>query len=198
MGHSLAVLVVGLLIIVMRLAMPEWLAQSLELMVAFMLIGLGILAILGVTETLYKRWLPDRVHAHVHRHGEDSHTHTHAHWNWNPNPHSALSHLAVSLGLYGVLRPLVVGIVHGLAGGGAVALMVLYTLPSTPTRLAYLIIFGLGTVAGMSLVTTMMSLPLVVARGRIARLTRVLTLGSGALSVGLGVWMAHRVATGAG
>ena len=48
------------------------------------------------------------------------------------------------------LRPLIVGVVHGLAGSGALTALVLARMPSTPLRIAYIALFGIGSVVGMT------------------------------------------------
>ena len=66
-----------------------------------------------------------------------------------------------NLGLYQTIRPLVVGLVHGLAGSAAVALLVLSTIKSPLWSTAYLLVFGFGTMVGMMLMTAAISMPLV-------------------------------------
>ena len=66
---------------------------------------------------------------------------------------------------------MVVGLVHGLAGSAAVALLVLATIEDTGSALAYLLIFCLGVAAGMAILTTVIGLPFWVAKARSARST---------------------------
>jgi nickel/cobalt exporter len=92
------------------------------------------------------------------------------------------------------LRPLFIGIVHGLGGSAGVALLALTAIPSTLGALGYLILFGVGTVAGMMLLTMLLSLPLgwsLRARGGVRRIT---VLAAGTLSVVLGIALGARVA----
>lgn len=91
-------------------------------------------------------------------------------------------------------RPLLVGMVHGLAGSAAVALIVLATVSSTPWALAYLMLFGLGTVFGMVLVTAVIALPASVAVSRVRSARRWLTLASGVASLVFGVFLARELA----
>jgi high-affinity nickel-transport protein len=91
------------------------------------------------------------------------------------------------------LRPLTVGIVHGLAGSAAVALLVLGTIRQPGWAVAYLGVFGAGTIAGMVLITTALALPLRAAAERSARRERWLAIAAGALSVALGVLVVYRV-----
>jgi high-affinity nickel-transport protein len=96
---------------------------------------------------------------------------------------------------FGVGRPaagraFAVGLVHGLAGSAAVALLVLAAVRDVRWGCVYLAMFGLGTLAGMTLVTTGMALPLIAARQRWSGASRALRLGTGALSLGFGIWLA--------
>lgn len=101
----------------------------------------------------------------------------------HPHPHPASPSM----------RPLVVGIVHGLAGSAAVALLVLATIGDPLWSVFYLLIFGLGTIVGMILITMVIALPYTYGASRFARWTRGLQVASGALSVGLGVLIAYQV-----
>jgi high-affinity nickel-transport protein len=81
------------------------------------------------------------------------------------------------------------GIVHGLAGSAAVALLVLATVRDPWAGLAYLAVFGLGTILGMVLVTLAFSAPLVALSSRFAWSGAGLRLATGLVSIGLGVWV---------
>jgi len=89
------------------------------------------------------------------------------------------------------VRPLVVGMVHGMAGSAAIALLVMATIREPAVSLAYLLLFGLGTIAGMILVTALLVHPvtMMVARTGVSR--RWLTATSGAVSLVLGLLMVH-------
>ncbi len=87
------------------------------------------------------------------------------------------------------LRPFVVGVVHGLAGSAAVALLVLTTIRDVTWAIAYLLVFGLGTVAGMVIVTTAIAVPLAGARSCSARTHGYIRAATGLLSFGFGVFL---------
>ena len=95
--------------------------------------------------------------------------------------------------LYQLARPLVVGLVHGLAGSAAVALLVLAAIGNSWWALAYLLVFGLGTVVGMMLVTAIVAWPLAYASGRLEGWHRGLRLASGVVSVAFGLVLAYRI-----
>jgi high-affinity nickel-transport protein len=94
-------------------------------------------------------------------------------------------------------RPLAVGMVHGLAGSAAVALLVLATVSDSLWAFAYLCLFGLGTIVGMVLVTAVIALPASFAVARVATARRWLTLASGVVSLAFGAFLASEL-TGAG
>jgi hypothetical protein len=91
------------------------------------------------------------------------------------------------------LRPLGVGIVHGLAGSAAVALLVLGTIRDPVLGVVYLLVFGGGTIVGMSLITMALAVPVVVVAGRFDHLRRMLGTVAGFASVGFGVFLIHEI-----
>ena len=88
-------------------------------------------------------------------------------------------------------RPLMIGTVHGLAGSAAVAILVLAAIPQTLWALAYLLVFGVGTIAGMMLVTVIIAAPAMYASERVARLHGGIRLAAGALSIVFGLLLAR-------
>ena len=96
------------------------------------------------------------------------------------------------------IRPLAIGIVHGLAGSAAVALLVLAAIPDTLYALGYLAIFGVGTIAGMTVITAMLAVPSVYAAGRVVRFQRGIRYAAGALSLIFGIIVARAIIVGGG
>ena len=90
-------------------------------------------------------------------------------------------------------RPLIIGTVHGLAGSAAVAILVLAAIPQTMWALAYLLVFGIGTIAGMMLVTVIIAAPAMYAGERVARLHGGIRLAAGALSIVFGLLLAREL-----
>ena len=168
LGHTFALIVVGTVLVVLRAEMPTRVADGFELCVALMLILLGLRAIY-----LAARHGPAGP-AHLHHHGHTVHVH-----------HGAPAHIHIGTWTL-ARRPLLVGAVHGLAGSGALTALVLTTLPSTAARLAYMIVFGLGSTFGMAALSGLLGWPLAHA-GRHRGLARALSLVVGCVSTGLGV-----------
>lgn len=205
-GHSLTILIVGGGIIVFGWVIPEKAGLGLEFAVGLLLILLGVMNLRGFTEFLAQLRPADphghghvAVHAHHHAHGDYVHNHVHGHAP-ESHPHApdrtplgwVDRHLG-GLGLYQALRPVVIGIVHGLAGSAAVALLVLATIQDPAWALLYLVIFGVGTVLGMMLVTTAVALPFTWTQVRAERLNAGLRIASGAISLGFGLLMAWEI-----
>jgi len=90
-------------------------------------------------------------------------------------------------------RPLIIGTVHGLAGSAAVAILVLTAIPDTRWALAYLLVFGVGTIVGMMLVTVLLAAPAIYAGERVARLQGGIRLAAGALSIVFGLLLAREL-----
>jgi ABC-type nickel/cobalt efflux system permease component RcnA len=208
-GHTVTILLVGGAIIVFDVVIPPRVGLAMEFSVALMLILLGILSLSGITRRVTEALTPGArpeagLHAHPHSHSDYVHTHPHAH---EPEAHghaesqtplSRLDRLFGSLGAYQAMRPLVVGLVHGLAGSAAVALLVLATIRNPAWAVAYLGLFGLGTIAGMMLITAAIGLPFAYTASRFATINRYLGVASGILSLAFGLFLAYQIGLGDG
>ena len=194
-GHTLTMVAVGGAIIVFGVVIPPRLGLTMELSVALMLILLGLLNVSGIMRWITAIATP--VHVHPHRHGDYAHSHGHtpaAHGHAEDDTAIArLDRRLGGLGLYQMLRPLVVGVVHGLAGSAAVALLVLATIPDPWWGIAYLVVFGAGTIAGMMLITAATALPVTYTVSRLAAVNRHLVLASGVASIGFGLFLVYRI-----
>ena len=203
-GHTLTIFVVGAGIILFNLVIPVRVGLSMELSVAVMLMILGVWNVAGflrsVPEISIEHHSEEKViHTHPHSHGDHIHSHPHAHQSeshtQSPDlvPLDWMDRVFGKVSLYQYLRPLVVGIVHGLAGSAAVALLVLTTIRNVHWAVAYLLIFGVGTIAGMMLITmSIASAFTMMGRGR-EKFSRRLALASGLLSLGFGLFIAYQI-----
>ncbi len=90
-------------------------------------------------------------------------------------------------------RPVTVGVVHGLAGSAAIALLVLTTIPEAAWAMLYLLVFGIGTIAGMMAITASIAVPITLSASRFARFNNQLRLASGVMSVGFGAFLVREI-----
>jgi high-affinity nickel-transport protein len=203
LGHTLTILGVGAAIILFGLAIPARIGLTMEFCVGLMLILLGVLNLTGAMKWMSEKFSPAHPkiageHAHVHEHHAKLHFHWHSHGGASEHhaeslaPPQSLKRFA-GLGGYQALRPLFVGIVHGLAGSAAVALLVLSAIRDPKWAVLYLLIFGVGTIAGMMLITSVIALPFSFAGYRFAWLNRGLITGSGILSLAFGLFVCYHI-----
>jgi high-affinity nickel-transport protein len=197
-GHMTTLTIVGAIIIGLKLTVTTTVSTGLELAVATMLIVLGILRLRDAARE------PDSVPA-VHRpadhdHGRGTgvvHSHPHVHGGGHEHEHRHvhparwLNGLSWRRGWPGA-RALVVGAVHGLAGSAAISLLVLTTLRSTATAVVYLVIFGIGTIIGMTLLTAVMAFPVSMAL-RYGRAHRAIALCAGIGSIAFGLFYGYKL-----
>ena len=150
LGHTLTLLVVGGIVIYADTLIPTEVANTLELIVGVMLLVLG--------GGLIRRVVKSRWHIHTHEHSDGlSHNHLHSHavkidreatWHDHFHPREL------------PLRALLVGMMHGLAGSAALVLLALQTVQSPLIGFFYIIIFGLGSIAGMALLSICIAVPM--------------------------------------
>jgi high-affinity nickel-transport protein len=94
---------------------------------------------------------------------------------------------------YQHLRPLAVGVIHGLAGSAAVALLVLATIRNPRWAVVYLLVFGIGTIAGMMVITMSLASTLKVAADRSHYIAGKLGMAAGLLSLTFGVFVVYQI-----
>jgi hypothetical protein len=168
LGHTLALLGVAVVLGALQARLPERVADLFELGVALMLLALGVRALARAAREGSAG--PSTLHAH----GVDHHQHR------APHGHVHLGRWTLAW------RPLLVGIVHGLAGSGALTALVLASLQSTAARLSYVALFGAGSVVGMGLLSGLAGWPLA-RMGRRPAAARALAGVTGLLSIALGL-----------
>ena len=204
LGHTLTILVVGTAIILFGFVIPARAGLAMEFCVGLILILLGVLNLTGAMKWIGEKFSPAHPpvtgeHAHIHQHNAKLHFHWHEHAPAGDHHGESLAppkwfdRTFGGLGVYQAARPLLVGIVHGLAGSAAVALLVLSTIRDPKWAVLYLLIFGVGTIAGMVLITNIIVLPLSIAGNRFAWLNRGLVTGSGIVSLAFGVFICYHI-----
>ncbi len=191
LGHLLTLFVLGAILIVFRLPITPRISWTFEFLVALVLIALGARAILLAMRGQYHFHVHEHAgHAHAHLHFHElasaAHAHSPAH---SPSraedPHDHVPKVTPGKGL----RPLLVGMAHGLAGTASLTLLILTTIPSRALGIAYLLIFGSGALLGMAGFGAVLGAPLGRAAARLGWL-RALRLTAGAFSFCLGIFLA--------
>ena len=188
-GHTASLLIVAVIVLSLRIAIPESVSGWLEFGVALMIIALGVSALWRAVRT------NSEVHVHQHSHDGLSHTHVHFHEHenkHNPSLQTVYLHAVSRIGW----KPVLVGMMHGLAGSGALTLLVLAQISSSLIGFLYVATFGLGSVAGMLLMSGLIGLPFAFTSGKLTHLHQGLQTLAAVLSICFGVWYAFRVYTG--
>jgi high-affinity nickel-transport protein len=197
LGHTLTIFLVGSAIIIFRVVIPPRLGLSMEFCVALMLILLGVLNLTGVMGWITERLTPMKTVFGTPQPdvSVDCVSESPGKKNRRLSSHIELflENIVGKLGLYQTIRPLVIGVVHGLAGSAAVALLVLSTIKSPLWSTAYLLIFGFGTMVGMMLMTAAISIPLVYTGKKFFKINRHLTAISGFASMAFGVFLVYHI-----
>jgi sulfite exporter TauE/SafE len=179
LGHTLTLFLVGSAVLLLDRALPERLASGLELAVGVMLVLLGL--------DVLRRLAKERIHFHLHEH-EDGIRHFHGHSHAGESAHRTHRHgHRRTL----PLRALVVGLVHGMAGSAALILLTLESAPSVGAGLLYMLLFGVGSIAGMALLSVVIAVPLRYSTAGLTRLHGVLHGAIGLVTIVIGAATAY-------
>jgi high-affinity nickel-transport protein len=207
-GHTITVMAVGTAIIVFGVVIPPRLGLSMEFAVGIMLVLLGVLTLTGMGRAVgaarAHAGVPDGhapgLHDHLHAHGDYVHRHSHGHApgaHGHAEEHTPLARLDRSglgrIAFWQWLRPFAVGLVHGLAGSAAVALMVLSIIREPVAAVGYLLLFGIGTVVGMVMSTLILSAPFAFTAVNLPKFNWRLRVASGLVSFVFGVVLIYGI-----
>lgn len=171
-GHTISLFIVGLLVIFLKLQISESVEAKLEAVVGGMLVLLGLNA-------LRKLFTADKVHVHEHVHSGSKHAHLHIH----EEAKEERSHHGLSP------KSVLVGMVHGLAGSAGLMLIVVPSIDSPYLAIGYVLIFGIGSVAGMMLMSLLMSVPMAFTVNRFEVLNKGIRVVAGVFSLVWGALM---------
>ena len=191
-GHTTTLIIAGLVVLGLRVSIPESAAMWMEIAVAVVLVALGLNSL---NDSLRKN-----IHTHLHSHKGGEHFHQHLHSNASPLSHKQPGRLESadkaakefqggpsSEGHKHLHRPFLLGLVHGMAGSAALMLLVLATINSLIEGLAYIAVFGLGSVVGMVAVTAAIGASISVAVKRVDKATKWIIAAAGLAS--LAFWL---------
>lgn len=176
LGHTLTLFIFAGCAILLGRAIPETLARPLEAAVGVMLVGLG-------AHVLWRLWR-DRMHFHAHAHGDGTrHIHLHSHAG-ESIPHQNSAHLH---GHGFRWRALLVGLMHGMAGSAALLVLAVSQAANPAAAMAYVLLFGLGSMLGMGALSAVIAVPLAVSARWLTWANRGLQGAVGVVTIGVGV-----------
>ncbi len=175
LGHTVTLFVIGSAVLLFDIMMPQRLAHGLELAVGVMLVILGA--------DVVRRMVKQRVHFHLHHHGERVHIHAHSHARGPDHGESGHDHVHPKSLPW---RAVVVGLVHGMAGSAALVLLVLGTMGSVWLGLLYILLFGVGSIVGMAVLSCAIAVPLRLTSRHLTWAYNGLMGAVGALTIAIG------------
>jgi high-affinity nickel permease len=178
MGHTSTIVIIGVLMILLKVAIPEYYFHYFEALVGVMLILLGAYSIF---QFFKNNKIVVHTHPHEHENADHHHTHSHLHVHVNNTEHHHHSHLSFGVGL-----------LHGLAGSGALVIAAAQRDDNAWLGVASLLIFGIGTIFGMAIATGLLHIPLTRNAVISPKLTVALTWLSAILCVGYGGWIIYQ------
>src|SRR5215213_3655552 len=186
-GHTASLLIVAAIVLTLRIAIPEKVSGWLEFGVAIMIVCLGISAL--------RRALKENARLHLHQHNHDGLSHTHIHFHENETEHvpavrSRHSHALSRLGW----KPVLIGMMHGLAGSGALMLLVLTQNSSPLLGFLYVATFGVGSIVGMLLMSGLIGLPFAFSSRKLTHFHQGLQTLAAIFSICFGIWYAYKAA----
>ncbi|HNQ14970.1 MAG TPA: hypothetical protein PKM58_05360 [Pyrinomonadaceae bacterium] len=184
-GHTISLLIAGMIVLLLDFEISERMERALEFAVGIMLLLLG-------ANVLRKLLTGGTLHFHSHEHGAREHAHPHIHGAKQTDP--ANTHHGLSFSP----RSIVIGMVHGLAGSAGLMLFVVPTIESKIVGLLYIVIFGIGSIGGMMIMSFLVGLPFHLTASKFNRINTYLQLaaGIGGIVVGLSVMYEKGVTEG--
>lgn len=175
MGHTFTLFLVGIAVLLFKVAIPAEIALWFEFLVGVMLTFLGLRLIILTRKVL---------HTHAHAHGKDKHDHPHFH---SASKHQHQHH-----------KSFLIGTIHGLAGSGVLVILVLSTVRSVVDGLLYILIFGIGSIAGMSLMSIFIGIPFIYSSHKFPVVEKYLKILAGTLGILIGILIMYRIGVGEG
>ncbi|KKS96126.1 MAG: high-affinity nickel-transporter [Candidatus Gottesmanbacteria bacterium GW2011_GWA2_43_14] len=169
MGHTTTFLLIGLLVLILKINIPQSIGLFLELLVGLMLVFLGIRTFLNRDQSHHK---------HIHRHGQSEHLHAHEHFKKHQHQHR---------------RSFFIGTVHGTAGSGALMILMLSTIRSTVEGIYYILLFGLGSIGAMTIMTLLLGLPFSLSKDKFPHINNIMNQATGAVSAVFGLIIIYEV-----
>ena len=173
-GHAIALFLVGLIVLLLKIKIPEKMALLAELLVGVMLIILGINVLFAINK--------NKIHIHKHKHGNEEHVHFHSHKLGKYHYHK---HIPLK-------QSFLTGLIHGLAGNAALTLLILATINPALLGLIYTLFFGIGSILGMMLISTIISLSFA-AIPNLQKTQKLIRSSTGLISMTIGLIIVYGI-----
>jgi ABC-type nickel/cobalt efflux system permease component RcnA len=171
LGHTTTLFIAGIIILTLKITIPETIALSLEFLVGLIIIFLGFYVIKDVIE--------NKKHIHKHTHDGTTHTHIHSHKVTDEHTHYH--------------RSFSVGLIHGLAGSAALMLLILSTFNSLILGIIYILLFGIGSMVGMAIVGGIISIPFIYSSKKSRSIYTFIQYLTGFISIGFGSYLIFKI-----
>ena len=178
LGHTISLTVAGIFVLLLDFQISEKTERILEFCVGMMLLFLGL-------NVLRKIVQGGNIHFHAHEHGAREHVHPHLHEKAKADEKDSHHGFKFSP------RALLIGMVHGLAGSAALMLLVIPTIESRTVGLLYILIFGIGSIGGMMLMSFLVGLPFHLTASRFNRFNSLLQGVAGLVSLAIGLMIVY-------
>lgn len=178
LGHTISLFIAGIFVLLLNFQISEQTERILEFGVGIMLLLLGL-------NVLRKLLQGGHLHFHPHEHGTRAHAHPHIH------AHELADDDSTHHGFKFSPRSVIIGMVHGLAGSAALMLLIIPTIESRAVSLLYIIIFGIGSIAGMMIMSFLVGLPFHFTAHKLNRLNYLLQSIAGLFSIGWGLFIIY-------
>lgn len=178
LGHTISLLLAGIIVLWLKIPISARIESALEFCVGLMLVGLGVHALLKLARG-------GKLHLHQHEHNGHQHIHPHLHDQAAAIQHSPQDtfHHGYKIGQ----RPLWIGMLHGLAGSAALMLLVLSTIQTPLLGFLYIAVFGLGSMGGMMVMSSLLSLPFHLTANRFTQWNLAARVLAGIFSIVFGL-----------
>ena len=170
-GHTITLLIAGLIVLLFKISIPEKVSLSLEFIVGVMLVSLGINVLITINK--------NKIHLHKHKHGKGEHIHFHSHKLSKNHEHLHQSFF--------------IGLIHGLAGSAALTLLILATIKSLFIGIIYILIFGIGSIAGMIIVSSIIASSFKLMPSKFEKAQKMLSISIGLISAIIGLAIIYDV-----
>ena len=188
-GHTVSLLVIGAIVLSLRIAIPEDRQQLARVC--------GRIDDHRVWDQCALACLAKEREVHIHQHNHDGVSHSHVHFHEKENKHQLASHAVHSHTVSRLgWKPVLIGMVHGLAGSGALTLLVLTQISSSLLGFLYVLTFGFGSIVGMLLMSGLIGLPFAFTSRKLTHLHDSLQTLAAVFSICFGIWYAYKAGAG--